>query len=124
MKLRFPSPSLPLCVLFGSWILLSSAAPARAADGKLDFAHDIAPILRAHCVKCHTGDKKQGGFSLNTRAELLAGGENGSAIVSGKSAASDLIRRITTADADLHMPPAPEKPVSAADFTRIFTQAL
>ena len=115
MKLRFPSPSLPLSVLFGSWILLSSAAPVRAADGKLDFAHDIAPILRAHCVKCHTGDKKQGGFSLNTRAELLAGGENGPVVVTKKSGVSELIRRITTADADLHMPPAPEKPVSAAE---------
>jgi hypothetical protein len=115
MKLRFRSPSLPLCVLFGSWILLSSVAHARAADGKLDFAHDIAPILREHCVKCHTGDKKQGGFSLNTRAEFLAGGENGPVVVTKKSGESELIRRLTTDDADLHMPPAPEKPVSAAE---------
>lgn len=115
MKLRFGSPSLPPAMLFGCLLLLSSAADLSAADGKLDFAHDIALILRAHCVKCHTGDKKQGGFSLNTRAELLAGGENGPVVVAKKSGESELIRRLTTDDADLHMPPAPEKPVSAAE---------
>ena len=35
--------------------------------------HDIVPILRKHCGQCHTGDKKKGGLSLNTRASLLGG---------------------------------------------------
>jgi hypothetical protein len=115
-----PKRSVPLFVI----ILLSSAVQTRAADdkvegtAKLDFAHEIAPILREHCVKCHTGAKKQGGFSLNTRAEILAGGENGAVVIVdksgvGKSDASELIRRLTTTDADLRMPPAPEAAVPA-----------
>jgi len=132
MRSRFASLGLPRGALLGVTILLSSVAHLRAADdkpvapAKLDFAHDIAPILREHCVKCHTGEKKQGGFSLNTRAELLAGGENGPVVVlvkdgSGKSGASEMIRRLTTDDADLHMPPAPEKPVPAAKVALLKT---
>ncbi|MCE9606548.1 MAG: PSD1 and planctomycete cytochrome C domain-containing protein [Planctomycetia bacterium] len=126
--------SLRLCrlALLGLLALMSSAAPLRAADdalgkpAKLDFAHEIAPIFREHCVKCHTGDKKQGGFSLNSRAELLAGGENGPVVAldkngGGKSNASELIRRLTTDDADRHMPPAPEKPVPAAKIALLKT---
>lgn len=37
----------------------------------VDFAHEVVPILRKHCAECHTGDKKKGGLSMNTRASLL-----------------------------------------------------
>jgi len=40
----------------------------------VDFAHEVVPILRKHCVECHAGDKKKGGLSMNTRASLLEGG--------------------------------------------------
>lgn len=39
-----------------------------------DFAHEIAPILRKHCVECHGGDEAKGGFSVNTRELFLEGG--------------------------------------------------
>lgn len=71
----------------------------------VDFAHDIVPILRRHCAECHTGDKKQGGFSFNDRAALVGGGESGTAVVIGQSGRSDLIARITTTDKALKMPP-------------------
>lgn len=96
--------SLPLVVLVAAMQSAAAAAP-------IDFAHQIVPILRTHCGECHTGDAKKGGFSLNTRAELTIGGESGPAAVAGKSGASELIARITTADADLQMPPAPLKRV-------------
>ena len=50
-----------------------ATAGALAAAEPIDFAHDIVPILRKHCGKCHTGDKKKGGLSLNARASLLPG---------------------------------------------------
>ncbi len=83
---------------------LSLCAVSPAAE-QVDFAHQIVPILRKHCGSCHTGDAKKGGFSLNTRAELLAGGESGPAVVIGKSGGSELIARVTSSDADLKMPP-------------------
>ncbi|HTN74738.1 MAG TPA: DUF1549 domain-containing protein, partial [Pirellulaceae bacterium] len=83
--------------------LLGSSAQLRAAD--IDFAHDIVPLLRQQCGKCHTGEKREGAFSMNTRELLIAGGESGKAIVIGSSAKSELIARITTKDNDLRMPP-------------------
>src|SRR5690242_8704258 len=78
--------------------VLSAAEP-------IDFAHEIVPILRTHCGQCHTGDKKKGGYSMNTRAALIAGGESGAAVVSGKSSESELVRRVLSRDKDEQMPP-------------------
>ena len=71
----------------------------------VDFAHDVVPVLRVHCGKCHTGDARQGGFSLNTRETMLAGGDSGTAgFVAGKAAESEIIARITSSDPDVRMP--------------------
>ena len=97
---------------------LAVATPASlafaAAPAQVDFAHQIVPILREHCGECHTGDKKKGGFSMNDRASLLAGGESGKAVLPGNAAKSPLITAITTKDTDKQMPPkgprlSPEK---------------
>ncbi|HUG68563.1 MAG TPA: DUF1549 domain-containing protein, partial [Pirellulaceae bacterium] len=72
---------------------------------EIDFAHDIVPILRTHCAKCHAGDKKQGGFSLDTRESLLAGGESGEVVTPGASSQSLLFERVATNDDDFRMPP-------------------
>ena len=77
---------------------LSSAAP-------IDFSHQIVPILREHCAECHTGDKKKGGLSMNDRASLITGGEDGAVVEPGKSAKSSLIEAITSTDPDEQMPP-------------------
>ena len=83
--------------------LLFTAAPSFAAE--IDFAHEVVPVLKQHCGKCHTGDQKKGGLSLNTRETTLVGGESGKVVVSGKSAESDLIRRLVSEDPDVRMPP-------------------
>ncbi len=87
-------PALPAMALMA---LGAQAAP-------VDFAHQIVPILREHCTQCHAGDKKKGGLSINTRAELLAGGESGKALVPGSGAKSRLIEAVLSADPDRRMP--------------------
>lgn len=72
---------------------------------EIDFAHDVVPILRQHCARCHAGDQKKGGFSINHRESLIAGGESGKAVVPGKGMASEFIRRMRSQDPDLQMPP-------------------
>lgn len=86
-------------------IALVTVRQALSPAAEIDFAHDIVPVLRKHCGQCHTGDKKQGGFSMNTRELLLAGGEAGKAVAIGKSSASDLIKRLKSSDATTMMPP-------------------
>src|SRR6516165_9252504 len=64
------------------------------ADDKIDFAHDVLPLLKARCAECHTDGKSKGGFSFDTREALL------------KSKKRDkIIGRVTSADADERMPP-------------------
>ena len=80
-------------------------ATSAACAAEIDFAHDIVPVLRKQCGNCHMGGEKKGGFSMNTRESLLAGGESGKAVQPGKSAESDFIARIKSEDPDLQMPP-------------------
>ena len=82
---------------------LIMAASSDAAP--VDFAHEVVPILRKHCVECHAGDKKKGGLSMNTRASLLEGGENGVVVVAGQSHKSKMLEAIVSADPDIRMPP-------------------
>lgn len=106
---------MPFSFRTGSIALLAGVSlAAAAAPAKVDFSHQIVPILREHCGECHTGDKKKGSFSLNDRASLLAGGESGKAVLPGNAAKSPLITAITSKDPDKQMPPkgarlSPEK---------------
>lgn len=70
-----------------------------------DFAHDIAPILRDHCGQCHIGKNKKGGLSFNSRAVMLAGGDDGKVVQPGKSGESKLIAVVASRDPDIQMPP-------------------
>jgi hypothetical protein len=95
-------------------LVLTAHCARAAAPAKVDFSHQIVPILREHCGECHTGDKKKGSFSMNDRASLLAGGESGKAVLPGNAAKSPLIEAIITKDTDKQMPPkgarlSPEK---------------
>src|SRR3954454_6919079 len=92
---------LMVAAAIGALAVANLACPPEPAD----FAHEIVPVLRQHCGQCHTSDKKKGGYSMNTRAALIAGGENGAAVVVGKSGSSELVRRVLSRDKDEQMPP-------------------
>lgn len=81
------------------------AKPQNAAPAPVDFAHEVVPILQKRCAKCHAGTQRKGGFSINTRQGVIAGGDEGAAVVPRKSAESPLIERVTSEDAGLRMPP-------------------
>jgi hypothetical protein len=99
-----PARCLRLIVLAA----VSCGVSARVAPA-IDFAHEVVPLLKKHCGECHTADARQGGFSMNTREDLLAGGDSETpGIVAGKASASELIARITSDDPDYRMPPEGE----------------
>jgi hypothetical protein len=83
-------------------VLFLAVAPLRAA---VDFDHEIVPLLRKHCGECHTGDKRKGSFSMNTRITLLEGSENGVVVVPSDVAKSKLLELVASADPDVRMPP-------------------
>jgi hypothetical protein len=86
-------------------LLVGLLVSASLGAAPVDFAHEVVPILRKHCSECHTGDKKKGGLSMNTRASLLEGSENGAVIVLGQAQKSKLLEAVVSADPDLRMPP-------------------
>src|SRR3954449_456371 len=78
-----------------------SPIPAQPPEKKTDFAHDVVPILKAKCAKCHTNGTYKGGVSFDTREALL----KAKAAVPGKSASSEIVKRVTSTDKELRMPP-------------------
>ena len=79
-----------------------------AAAEAPDFNREIRPILSRNCFACHGPDEhdRRGGLRLDDRAAATSELESGAtAIVPGKPAASELVARIRSSDADLVMPP-------------------
>lgn len=78
-------------------------------SAKVDFAKEIAPIIKDMCFKCHGGEKVKGKFKLNTKALAMEGGESGKAILPGKPTLSKFYTSLTDKDEDVLMPPPKEK---------------
>ena len=89
-------------------------SPKTDAAPRIDFVHDIAPLIKARCAECHTNGKYKGSVSMDTRADLL----KSKVVVPGKSAASELVQRITSDDPEKRMPPK-RKPLSAKEIALI-----
>ena len=80
-----------------------------AAEPKLSFNRDIRPILSDKCFACHGPDanKRQAGLRLDLRDVATKPVESGeTAIVPGKSAQSELLRRVTSTLATRPLPSA------------------
>jgi WD40 repeat protein len=122
-----------LLLSLAAWSLLLCPISSRAADDKdakkeakpgkelppaatvqVDYAKDIEPILTSTCIKCHGPEKQKSGYRLDSREAAIKGGENGVAMVAGKSAESPLIRYIAQVDDDIKMPPPKAEPLTAA----------
>jgi len=98
-------------------LLLTPLAVLHAAP--VDFVRDIRPIFEAKCIKCHGAEKQKSGYRLDVKSSALTGGdEHAPNILPGKSAASPLLKFITSADEDKMMPPKGER-VSAAEIAAI-----
>lgn len=89
-----------LCSSFLSAISCSTAAPSPAPD----YEHEIKPIFRSRCYSCHSRLKQKAGLRLDAGALIHKGGKHGP-ILSGKSDASLLIKRVLSGDEDERMPP-------------------
>ena len=71
--------------------------------GAVDFTRDIRPLLAEKCFQCHGDAKAMGGLRLDTRTDLLRGGDKGPVVEPGNSAASRLIHMVGGLD-EMKMP--------------------
>ncbi len=108
--------------------LLTCAAIAQtpARTESIDFFEKrIRPVLVKSCFQCHGGGQTKGGFSLETRGGVLAGGKSGPAVVLGKPEESVLIQALRQTHARLKMPPTGKLPDSViVDFEKWVAMGL
>ena len=84
-----------------AWIVPATAAPA-------EFQRDILPILSDKCFHCHGPDEaaRKGKFRLDTKEGVFRVNAKGkTVVVPGKSAESELMRRLVSQDPEELMPP-------------------
>jgi hypothetical protein len=95
------------------FLVLAVAASCGAVAGEPTpdqiefFEKRIRPVLSETCYKCHssTSEKLKGGLMLDSREDLLKGGDTGPAVVPGNLEKSLLIEAIRWTNDDLQMPP-------------------
>lgn len=111
-----PTFSLTRRVRNACAITLLMVGIVRAQEPKpLDFAHEVVPILKKHCVSCHGGKESKGGLSLNTKGLVL----EADVLVLGESSESRLFELITSNDPDDQMPPKDRMRLSAKELQTI-----
>src|SRR3954465_14907609 len=80
-------------------IAVAIVLPAAGRADPVRFNRDVLPILADHCFACHGPDaaKRKGKLRLDREADARK--------VLGQPEASELVRRVTSADPDERMPP-------------------
>jgi hypothetical protein len=84
-------------------LAIAGSLDASADDSEQFFESKIRPLLIEKCLECHNAEKQSGGLRLDSRDNILKGGDSGAAMIPGDPAASRLIQAIRY-DGDLQMP--------------------
>lgn len=94
------------------WLGVGSIIASAARSAEIDFERDVLPILREHCIDCHSQQTSESDLRLDSAVGALRGGDSGeSVIVPGNSQRSYLIERLTSKGSSRRMPPD-EDPIS------------
>jgi len=102
-------------ILIAALFALGLPALSAQAEDKVDFEKQIWPIIENSCLKCHQVPfedergrmrKPKSGLIIGTKEGMMAGGDEGDAIVPGKPDDSPFYTMTTLSlDDELHMPP-------------------
>jgi len=90
--------------LIGINIASAQALKADPPKAAVNYKDHIQPLLRTHCLNCHNPDKAKADLDVSTYATLMTGGASGEAVKPGNSGQS-LLLKVTTHEAEPHMPP-------------------
>jgi hypothetical protein len=88
-------------------VILGAALPLMAAGEPVVFNRDVRPIFSDKCYTCHGPDKanRKSALRFDVEADAMANLGGHYAIVPGDTSKSELIRRITTDNKAMKMPP-------------------
>jgi len=87
----------------------SKLPPASTQTG-VTFDKDIAPILKASCVRCHGENRPKAQLHLDSLDGVLKGAKDGPVVKAGDSADSLLVKAVSQLDPQIAMPPKPRGP--------------
>lgn len=87
----------------------ASKLPPAAKKAGVTYDKDIKPLVEKSCVGCHGGERPKGKYRMETLADVLKGGGDGSPIVAGNSAKSALVHQAADLVADMEMPPTDKR---------------
>lgn len=99
---------MPRCwQAFAGLLLLAAVGACTLVGNEIDFNRDIRPILSENCFQCHGPDSgtREADLRLDRHEDAIADRGAYTAIVPGDVEASELIRRITSEDEFVIMPP-------------------
>ena len=92
-------------------LVLAALVPRSARSDEISFNRDIRPILASSCFQCHGPDQAQrkADLRLDQQTDAIGDADDSRVIVRGDAAGSELVRRITSTDPDVRMPPPDSK---------------
>lgn len=70
----------------------------------VSFEHEVAPILKDNCLRCHGEDNPRANLRMDTFNGIVKGGQNGVPVAPGLPARSALVLRMASPDDQLRMP--------------------
>ena len=81
------------------------ASGLAAAEPSVSFTKDVAPILHAKCLACHSAEKAKGSYRLhNFEALMKAGSSDELPVIPGQASQSKLYQLISTDNEEDRMP--------------------
>lgn len=82
-----------------------------AAKKQVSFEKDLKPLFEKSCIKCHSGEKPKGKYSMETKESLIKGKKGGKepAVVPGNSAKSMIAHYVSDLVEDDEMPPTDKR---------------
>ena len=93
--------------LCASLAIAVGVAPSTGAQtpSRVDYARDVQPLLRQHCVTCHGPSQQMAGLRLDRRRDAMRGSTFGTVIGPGNGEASRLYLRVSGTRRGTQMPP-------------------
>ena len=116
------NPALVSNLSFWIYLLCLSILPAAHVwsaepppPTQVTYEKQIRPILESKCFSCHGAEKVKSGLRLDSRQQLLRGGESGKVLVPGDVEASYLFELIESGE----MPPEGEEALTRKEVAEI-----
>jgi uncharacterized membrane protein len=90
-----------------------------AADVRV-YRELVAPVLEKKCVSCHGREAPRGDLRLDTPEGIRKGGHSGAALVGGRSASSEIVRRVWLPPSHKDaMPPGGRRALTVAEASLV-----